>query len=201
MLGTVLSSGGSHVHDGGDVGQTSEVEPAVILRAQGGDHQAFRAIVDHYEERLRLLAFHLLGDAEQMNDALQDTFVKAYRGLPRFRAEAALGTWLHRICYRVCLDYLRVRGSAPALEPLGDDLADPGDEPERFALGWQLRSAMADLPVEQRAVLLLVDRDGYDYSSVAGVMDVPVGTVASRLSLARAAMRAKLGSSIREEAR
>ncbi|RPI27341.1 MAG: hypothetical protein EHM52_05825, partial [Actinomycetota bacterium] len=75
-----------------------EVDDVVVQRARRGDHDAFHTIVDHYEERLRLLAFHMLRDAEQMNDAVQDTFVKAYAALPGFRAEAALGTWMHAIC-------------------------------------------------------------------------------------------------------
>ena len=84
-----------------------EVDGAVLRRAQRGDHGAFHEIVDHYEGRLRVLAYHLLRDADQMNDALQDTFVKAWSGLPGFRGDAELGTWLHQICYRICLDYLR----------------------------------------------------------------------------------------------
>jgi RNA polymerase sigma-70 factor (ECF subfamily) len=169
-----------------------EIDGAVLRRAQRGDHGAFHEIVDHYEGRLRVLAFHLLRDADQMNDALQDTFVKAWGGLPEFRGEAALGTWLHRVCYRVCLDYLRRQKVRPAGEELPDDLADPIDDVGGIALRDQVHAALGRLPVEQRAVLLLVDREGYDYGTVAEALDVPVGTVASRLSLARAAMRRAL---------
>ncbi len=180
----------SRYGDGNDT--VMEVDAGLIARAQGGSHEAFHRIVDCYEERLRLLAFQMLGDAEQMNDALQDTFVKAYRALPRFRAEASLGTWLYRICYRVCLDYLGQGKGSPELELIDEELADPSDEPERLGLREELRSAIQALPVEQRIVLLLVDREGYDYATVAEVLDVPVGTVASRLSLARSTVRARL---------
>jgi len=176
----------------GGARKAREVDGAVLQRAQRGDHGAFREIVDHYEGRLRVLAYHLLRDADQMNDVLQDTFVKAYAGLPGFRAEASLGTWLHRICYRSCLDYLRRRQVRPVGEPIDDDLADPADEAERLALKDEVSAALGSLPVEQRAVLLLVDREGYDYGSVADALEVPVGTVASRLSTARAAMRLAL---------
>ena len=164
----------------------------MLRRAQRGDHGAFHQIVDHYEGRLRVLAYGLLRDSDQMNDALQDTFVKAWTALPEFRGEAALGTWLHRICYRVCLDDLRRQRVRPAGETLVEDLADPADEAEGLALREQVSEALGRLPVEQRAVLLLVDREGYDYGTVAEALEVPVGTVASRLSLARAAMRRAL---------
>ena len=112
-------------------GGTREIDGAVLRRAQRGDHGAFHEIVDHYEGRLRVLAYHLLRDADQMNDALQDTFVKAWSGLPDFRGDAALGTWLHQVCYRVCLDYLRRQKVRPAGEELADELADPADDVER----------------------------------------------------------------------
>ena len=111
-----------------------EIDGAVLRRAQRGDHGAFHEIVDHYEGRLRVLAYHLLRDADLMNDALQDTFVKAWGGLPEFRGEAALGTWLHQVCYRICLDYLRRQKVRPAGEQLADDLADPTDDVGGLAL-------------------------------------------------------------------
>ena len=169
-----------------------EIDGAVLRRAQRGDHGAFHEIVDHYEGRLRVLAYHLLRDADLMNDALQDTFVKAWGGLPAFRGDAVLGTWLHQICYRICLDYLRRQKVRPAGVELDDDLADPTDDVDGLTLRDQVSAALGRLPVEQRAVLLLVDREGYDYGTVAEALEVPVGTVASRLSLARAAMRRAL---------
>lgn len=80
----------------------------------------------------------------------------------------------------------------PELQLIDEALPDPSDEPERLGLREELRSAIGALPVEQRIVLLLVDHEGYDYATVAGVLEVPVGTVASRLSLARSAVRARL---------
>ena len=177
-----------------------EIDGAVLRRAQRGDHGAFHEIVDHYEGRLRVLAYQLLRDADQMNDAMQDTFLKAWRGLPEFRGDAALGTWLYRICYRICLDRLRRNQVRPAGELLADELADTTDDFDGLALREQVSAALGHLPAEQRAVLLLVDREGYDYGSVAEVLEVPVGTVASRLSLARAAMRRLLGPGLRKEA-
>ena len=115
-----------------------EIDGAVLRRAQRGDHGAFHEIVDHYEGRLRVLAYQLLRDADQMNDVLQDTFVKAWAGLPEFRGDAALGTWLYRICYRICLDHLRRQQVRPAGEELADDLADPTDDFDGLALREQV---------------------------------------------------------------
>ena len=176
-----------------------EIDGAVLRRAQRGDHGAFHEIVDHYEVRLRVLAYHLLRDADLMNDALQDTFVRAWAGLPGFRGDAVLGTWLHQICYRICLDYLRRQKVRPIGVELEDDLADPTDDVAGLTLRDQVNAALGRLPVEQRAVLLLVDREGYDYGTVAEALEVPVGTVASRLSLARAAMRRALRHETLEE--
>jgi RNA polymerase sigma-70 factor, ECF subfamily len=192
MDGERETNGPTSVDDGPETVGAREIDGAVLRRAQRGDHGAFHEIVDHYEGRLRVLAYHLLRDADQMNDALQDTFVKAWAGLPGFRRDAALGTWLHQICYRVCLDCLRRQKVRPAGVELADDLADPGDDLGDLALRDQVRAALGRLPVEQRAILLLVDREGYDYGTVAEALGIPVGTVASRLSLARAAMRRAL---------
>jgi len=169
-----------------------DVEALLVGRARRGDHDAFREIVSHHEARLRLLAFHLLRDAQLMNDAVQDTFLKAYVALPDYRGEAALGSWLHRICYRVCLDHLRRVRSRPAEAEISSELADPLDAATQLALKDEVALALAALPVEQRAVLLLVDHAGYDYALVAEILQVPVGTVASRLSSARQAMRRAL---------
>ena len=186
------TNGPTSVADGPETAVAREIDGAVLRRAQRGDHGAFHEIVDHYEGRLSVLAYHLLRDADQMNDALQDTFVKAWGGLPGFRGDAALGTWLHQICYRICLDYLRRQKIRPAGEELPAELADPADEVGSLALREQVSAALGCLPVEQRAILLLVDREGDDYGTVAEALEIPVGTVASRLSFARAAMRRAL---------
>ena len=183
------------VGDGDPVGQGkySEIDPFTLEAAQRGDRAAFDAIVDLYDERLRLLAFHLLHDADLADDALQDTFFNAYRGLPAFGRRASLGTWLYRITYTVCMGYLR-RRRAPGVcyEEAEEVVGADGDPADAVATRSQLTAALASLSPEQRVVVLLVDRDGFDYQSVADVLDVPKGTVCSRLVTARAALREAL---------
>ena len=175
-------------------GDSEDVASGVLDRARSGDQEAFAAVVRVYDRRLRGLAYRLLGDRDRMDDALQEAYVRAFRALPRFRGDARLGTWLFRITYNACLDEL-ARGRKVAHAPLDElagqasELPGPGD-----ALGTrsELAAALAALSPEERAVVLLVDAEGFDYADAAGVLGVPVGTVASRLNRARAALRATL---------
>jgi RNA polymerase sigma-70 factor (ECF subfamily) len=170
-----------------------EIDPFTLEAAQRGDRRAFDAIVDLYADRLRLLAFHLLHDADLADDALQDTFFNAYRGLPAFRRRSSLGTWLYRITYTVCMGYLRrAHGGYVSYEESGEVVGTDDDPADSYVARSQISSALARLSPEQRVVVLLVDRDGFDYRSVAEVLDVPKGTVCSRLNAARAALREAL---------
>ena len=94
--------------------ERAELHPAVLAAARRGDPQAFTEVLMHHDRQLRLLAFRLLGDQHQMEDALQDAAIRAFRALPRFDGRSALGTWLHRIVYTTCVDHLRRR---PAQTP------------------------------------------------------------------------------------
>jgi RNA polymerase sigma-70 factor (ECF subfamily) len=173
-----------------------EIEAGVVAAARRGDHAAFTAIVHNYEHRLRVLAYHILQDPQLMDDALQEVFVEAYKGLPRFRSDAALGTWLHRITCNVCLQQLRRSARRPAIAkaPVDEDCAAP-DEVAAVIDKRVIAAALAELPAEQRILVLLVDRDGYDYRTAGKLLGIPRGTVASRLSAARSSLRVSLGLS------
>jgi RNA polymerase sigma-70 factor (ECF subfamily) len=165
-----------------------------MARAVAGDQVAFGEVVRHYDDRLRALAWRLLGDRAAMDDVLQDAYVKAYRALCSFREDAAPGTWLHRITYNACIDELRRRQRRPT--SAADDLAaapDPSPTPDDVAVDRSaLAVALDALAPDHRAAVLLVDAEGYDYASAGEVLGVPAGTVASRLSRARAALRRAL---------
>jgi RNA polymerase sigma-70 factor (ECF subfamily) len=162
---------------------------------------AFVDLVRRHDRGLRALAWRLLGDRDRMDDVLQEAYVKAYRALPRFRDDASVGTWLYRITYNACLDELRRRGRAVVV-PLDDAVgrADPvGDVGERVVDARRVADALEALPPAHRAVVLLVDGEGFDYGAAAEVLGVPEGTVRSRLSRARARLRAELADDRREE--
>jgi RNA polymerase sigma-70 factor, ECF subfamily len=181
--------------DGGGGDLTSqrraELHPAVLAAAKRGDAQAFAEILQHHDRELRLLAFRLLGDQGQMEDALQDAAIKAYRALHTFKSRSAVGTWLYRIVYTTCLDHLR-RRPAPLERPApaAGEAVDPDSDPLDRLIAWeQLDAALAALPPDQRVALLLIDQEGYDYRTAGEIIGVPAGTVSSRVSTARATVR------------
>jgi RNA polymerase sigma-70 factor, ECF subfamily len=187
-------------------GRTEEVDPSVLAAAQHGDDAAFVDVMRHYDRRLRIVAYHTLSDRQLMDDVLQEVTLRVYRSLPRFRGESSLGTWLCRITYHACCDAM-TRATRPdclhALVP--DELADlpdPAPDPaDAVATHAALAEAFAALPPEQRLAVLLVDREGYDYATTAAILDVPMGTLASRLSAARTTLRRRLRASMSLEAR
>ena len=148
-----------------------------------------------HERRLRLLAFGVLRDPDLVDDALQETALRAFRSLGRFRSEARVGTWLHRITLCVCLDMLadtkRQVVLAERARPFEPAAADPDaalDEQGRLA------RALAQLSPQQRAVVVVVLQLGFDLRSAATILAIPRGTVASQLYTARQAiMTALLG--------
>jgi RNA polymerase sigma-70 factor, ECF subfamily len=174
--------------------RAAEVDGSVVARARRGDQAAFAEIVREYDDRLRGLAYRLLGDRDRMDDVLQEVYVKAFRSLPRFKGASALGTWLYRITYNACMDDLRRHPQATSGEPeMLASVADPGPGPAELAVERNdLAFALDRLPPDQRAAVLLVDAYGLDYREAAGVLGVRAGTIGSRLSRAHATLRETL---------
>lgn len=165
---------------------------ALVLRAQGGDRQAFTSLIRSHDESMRRLAYGLLGDRAQMDDALQEAYVKAYRGLPSFRGNSSFGTWLYRIVYRSCIDEMRKRRPADSLED-DADFVDRAAGPEaRAEASYDVEQALRRLSAEMRAAVWLVDAEGLSYDEAARVLGTPPGTVASRVSRARAQLRREI---------
>ena len=177
--------------------------PSVIAAARRGDRKAFEALVMHVDRQMRSLAWRLLGDRQLMDDVLQTAYLKALRGIRDFRGEAAIGSWFYRIVYNACVDEIG-RERRTTLLPLDEagDVADGGpDAIDELAGRAALAAALSELPLEQRAAVVLVDQEGYDYRSAAEVLGVPVGTLGSRLAHARAALRTALAAGRAEEER
>lgn len=166
----------------------------LLARHADGDPNAFSEIVRRHRDRLWSVALKTLGDPEEAADALQDAFVSAYRAAHTFRGEAAVTTWLHRITVNACLDRARrakSRRTAPIPEPEQlETLLEPHESAaapaERHALRQELCMALSELPVEQRAALVLVDMQGYPVAEAARILQAPVGTIKSRCSRGRA---------------
>lgn len=173
---------------------TAPARLANLEQAQGGDQHAFCVLLRRHDGQMRGLAWKLLGDRDRMDDALQEAYVKAWRSMGGFRAEADFGTWLYRITYNACMDELRRGANRPAPHAWHDT----ADQPTAFGAGPEatvvasdsVSRLLASLPPDQRAAVVLVDGEGFDNKTAADILGVAVGTVASRLSRARATLRA-----------
>jgi RNA polymerase sigma-70 factor (ECF subfamily) len=174
------------------VGYPVVPDDAALLRAHvAGDRYAFTELVRRHRDRLWAVALRTLGDREEAADALQDALISAFRSADRFRGDAAVTTWLHRIVVNACLDRVRRRQSRPTV-PLAD--TDPHPiAPVDSDTALDVRAALAKLPHEQRAALILVDIEGYPVGDAAAILQVPEGTVKSRCARGRARLAALLG--------
>jgi RNA polymerase sigma-70 factor (ECF subfamily) len=201
----VVSIGGLGMGDDGRVAArgrppaSPEVPAAVVAAARHGDADAFMTIFDAFNDRLRGLAFRILGDADLMDDALQEVAVKAFPGIRAFRGDSSVGTWLYRITYTTCLNLLRTRDRVmPLPDPL-EDLSGGSDPVDDVSVRSELAAALASLSADHRAVVSLVIEEGLDHRTAGEVLGVPPGTIASRLSYARAALRKCLAEPVRTE--
>jgi len=179
---------------------------SLIQAARQGDLEAFNQLVLDYQNLVYRQAYTLLGDEEAAKDITQDTFIKAYRGLSKYR-DGCFRVWLLRIATNACYDELRVRRRKQLLplhaydpdseeeNPL-DYPVDPAlsveEQVERAELRTTLQHYIDELPVEFRTVLALVDILELDYAEAAKVLNIPIGTVKSRLARARLRMMQRL---------
>lgn len=183
-----------------DPSHATEVTDADLLASHvAGDPDAFAVLVRRHRDRLYAVALRTTSDPEEAADALQDAFVSAYRRAGSFRGEAAVTTWLHRIVVNACLDRMRRRRSRPTVPiPDGDpdtgwgELRDPRDQIDRLELRHEIDKALAALPVEQRAAIVLVDIEGLPVADAARVLGVAEGTIKSRCSRGRARLAVAL---------
>jgi RNA polymerase sigma-70 factor (ECF subfamily) len=149
----------------------------------------FEGLVERHEARLRRVAFGVIGDPNRVDDVLQEALLKAYRALPaHFESDGHEAAWLYRIVQRSCLNELRARRRRPELPGVPDIAAHATDEATLASLA--VAAALAELPPDARAVVLLVDLIGLDYETAAAALEIPRGTVASRLNAARTLLRA-----------
>ena len=191
-------------------------EKAIIEKVLAGDSNAFGELVEAYQDRVYNLALRMCGNADDAFDLSQEAFFRAWRGLSGFQFESAFSTWLFRLTSNVCLDWLRAKKRRPtvSLTTLDDegeetqlDVPDPGKSPEELLLAAEDRSALTkalnELPVEYRQILTLRAIDDLSYTEIAEVLHLREGTVKSRISRARLALRKKLlqnGNKLESEA-
>ncbi|PYN34877.1 MAG: hypothetical protein DMD98_09685 [Candidatus Rokuibacteriota bacterium] len=177
----------------GRVGDDSDLEE----RLRRGEPRAFEDLVIAYQHRVFGVALRMLRNRSEAEEIAQEVFLRVHRAVEDFRGEAKLSTWLYAITSRLCLNRLAsgerrmAREGEESLERLRGD-ADPAAHVERVELEAALQRAITELPEERRIVVVLRDFEGLSYEEIAAALDLPLGTVRSRLHRARTDLKEKL---------
>jgi RNA polymerase sigma-70 factor (ECF subfamily) len=173
----------------------------LIAASLGGQSAAFGELVRRYQDRLFNTVYRLVGNAEDAQDVVQDAFIHAYQSLDRFKGDSQFFTWLYRIAVnaaisqrrkqRVTLSIHHGAGEDPQrLEPADpSEFGRPGQALERAEEERRIQGALNRLSPEHRAVLILKDMEGQKYETMAEILQVPIGTIRSRLHRARIELR------------
>jgi RNA polymerase sigma-70 factor (ECF subfamily) len=191
--------------------EVNREELRLVALAAEGDRLAFDRLVLAHRDRIMTLCLRLLGDYHEGEDAAQETFVRVYHGLTRFKGQARFGTWVHRIAINVCRNRRRSwwrrmsRGAVRLDKPadtaegsiereLSDTRMSPVKEFRRRRTVAAIKRALAALPLKQRELVVLRDVQGLSYEEITAVTGIAPGTVKSRIARARESLRRKLGS-------
>jgi len=173
-------------------------ESALLERAKRGDTEAFAALVERYQRRVVGVAFAVVHNQDDAVELAQEAFVRAFQNLKKFESRSSFSTWLYRIAANLSIDFRRREGRHVVLR--GEDAAAeisriPSAEGDSYRaaarneLGQRIQSALQQLTPEHRAVILLREVEGLSYDEICGVLQVPRGTVMSRLHYARGRLR------------
>ncbi|MBS0315068.1 MAG: RNA polymerase sigma factor RpoE [Burkholderiales bacterium] len=185
------------------------VDQELVERVQAGDKRAFDLLVLKYQRKVQRLVARYVRDSGEVDDVVQEAFIKAYRALPGFRGEAAFYTWIYRIAINCAKNYLaspgrRIIAQSDLVNDDDDDaesferqsglhdVATPDAEYASKEIAETVNRAMAALPEELRVAITLREIEGMSYDEIAEAMDCPIGTVRSRIFRAREAIAAEL---------
>jgi RNA polymerase sigma-70 factor (ECF subfamily) len=172
-------------------GTAASFEPTdaeLVDHFRNGDQAAFGLLMARHERRVYNIAYRMLGRTEDARDAAQDAFLSCFRHLGAFRGDSAFTTWLHRITVNACYDALRKRPPDPSP---WDEIAEPAparDHADQAVAAVDVQRGLARVPIEFRGALVLCDIQGLPYAEAARVLQVPTGTVKSRLHRGRVAL-------------
>lgn len=169
-------------------------EDKIVQRARRGDAAAFEALVTAYRDRVYRLALRLCGNEADADEAAQEAFLAAWRGLPNFRGESRFSTWLYQLVNHAAIDLLRrekrrvVAGDINEVDT-PDTAPSPQQQAERNEQRQAVRRAVLALPPEQRQVVVLRFMEELSYEEIGAALHLPTGTVKSRLNRAKTALR------------
>ena len=173
-----------------------EGDGSLVRRFLDGETSAFGILVERHQTRVFNLCLRILGNREDAYDAAQETFMAALRKVGQFRGDAAFTTWLHRVAVNACYDELRKQQRRPMLHVLAsgdaDEAREPGppsaDHADEVSGAIDAAEALTRVPEEFRVALVLADVQDLPYEQIARILEVPVGTVKSRVHRGRLAM-------------
>lgn len=180
----------------------AETDEELVTAFRGGDLSAFDTLVERWERKIQGAVYRIMGSGEDARDLAQETFLRAYRGLPTFKSEARFSSWLYQIALNLCRDRLRQRRGKTLVSIEDLDVATAAriertsataqDMVEAKDLGRIVAAAMSELPPEQREVITLKEYQGLTFQEIADTLDVPVSTVKTRLYRGLVQMRERL---------
>ena len=170
----------------------------LVVRVQKGDKRAFDLLVLKYQSRMHAIVGRFVRDSDEVADVVQESFIKAYRALPKFRGESQFYTWLYRIAVNTAKNYLVARSRRPPGSDIDamdaeyydgsdylKDLGTPENNLFRDELAALIHKTISDLPEDLKTAVTLREFEGLSYDEIATIMDCPVGTVRSRIFRAR----------------
>lgn len=179
----------------------SQGDPLVLL-ARAGDRRAFEMLVVQHQRRVARLVSRYVRNATDVEDLVQETFIRAWRGLDSFRGDSSFGTWLYRIATNLSLNHIKRTRPTVSLSmdheesPDGPPEPAEGEDPERMLMareiGATVERALAELNEDYRRALLLYEMDGRQYKEIAALTNAPIGTVRARIFRAREHIAARL---------
>jgi len=180
----------------------------LIAATLRGDSVAFDGLVRKYQDRLLSAVVHVSGSRVEAEDVVQEAFVQAYLKLPSFAGGSSFYTWLYRIALNGAISRRRKRRGGASLEHTrdlaGNEPADTTEPPHdrllRHERAAQVRRALSELPDEFRVVLVLREMEGCDYETIAKILELPIGTVRSRLHRARLQLKEQLTAALEDRA-
>jgi RNA polymerase sigma-70 factor (ECF subfamily) len=174
--------------------QWKDTEKDLIVRAQQGDRSAYADLIYQHQRGVINVVYRMCGDPALAEDASQEAFIRAWLKLPAYRPTAPFRSWLYRIAINVALDTLRHQKQDVRMEMHNLSI---GENPEALLVHKEqtdrVREAVLSLPDASRTVLVLREFEGLSYQEIASALDIPVGTVMSRLNYARSSLRSLLG--------
>ncbi len=173
-------------------------EKSILLRAQDGDSESFSLLIEKYKDAVFTVCFAILKDYHNANDAAQDTFIKAYKNIKKFKFDSSFQTYITRIAINTCKDEFRKLSRQNGNLSIDSDenlceIKDTSDTPEKAFEKKErrdaVRNAIASLPQKYREVIVLRDINGIPYEEIAKILKTSQGTVKSRINRARSALK------------